>query len=174
MKNMICISNDLILKVLLGKDMPFCYHCGKSVEEDWIVCPFCTKSTQGSNSQHGINLQDSAVSEISTTNVTNTNIIDNSVKINEQTCPGCQATGNIHPRLCNCTINDVKCTNYYCELCKVTQNLFYLMCLDCAKKCDVKVCNKCGKEHSRHKKKCENPCGSKSFTSPKIHAQRNF
>ena len=132
--NLFLQTNDLILNAFLGIYMPFCYHCGKSVEEDWIVCPFCTKPTKGNNSQHSFNLQDSAIRDIATTNVQNTNIIDNSEKVNEQTCQGCHGKGNIHPRLCNYIINDVKCTNYMCELCIKEPLIGISMCIDCKHK----------------------------------------
>ena len=142
-------NQDLILNSFLGIYMPFCYHCGKSIEEDWIVCPFCTKPTKINNSQHSFNLRDSVIKEIATTNVQNTNIIDNSEKVNvqntniidnsekvnEQTCQGCHGKGNIHPRLCNYIINDVKCTNYMCELCIKEPLLGIRMCIDCKHKC---------------------------------------
>ena len=146
-------NQDLILKSFLDNYMPFCYHCGKSVEEDWIVCPFCTKPTKINNSQHSFNLRDSVIKEIATTNVQNTNIIDNSEKViattnvqntniidnsekvNEQTCQGCHGKGNIHPRLCNYIINDVKCINYMCELCIKEPLIGISMCIDCKHKC---------------------------------------
>ena len=148
--------------------MPFCYHCGKGVESEWNVCPFCTKPTQGINQDNQLNVRDSVVSDSNITNVTNTNIIDNTVKQNTQTCPGCNATGNIHPRLCLIVVDDVQCKNYICEFCARKEHMFarYLSCIDCNDSAQSKFCVMCNQKHKRYVRKCA--CGSRKFTIPEI------
>ncbi|MDA8615364.1 hypothetical protein N9L27_00900 [Candidatus Poseidoniales archaeon] len=91
--------------------MPFCYHCGKEIQADWISCPFCSNSIASNNV---VNVaSDSAVGEITTVSNTVNNNVTNMTPQNQ--CPSCYSSGNIS--IWNC--KKPNCQNLICGHCKI-------------------------------------------------------
>jgi len=103
--------------------MPFCQHCGKEVQTEWVTCPFCSVSISSSNA---VNIgSDSAVGEIN--NISN--IVNNhSTQIASSTqCPSCKATGNVSIFTCH----KGKCSNPICDHCKIEIDKNFPTCGSC-------------------------------------------
>ena len=92
--------------------MPFCYHCGKGVEDDWVACPYCGNSTTGSRSADIVVSQDSVVGEI--VQNTDNSITNITTSPSSTSCPQCNASGNITIFVCT----KDGCSNQMCNHCK--------------------------------------------------------
>ena len=87
--------------------MPFCHECGKEVQDDWVTCPFCSKSIgppSDNTMDVQMNVQDSVVAG-------DVNITQN-VGSNQSECPICNAK-NVEIYTCI----KVDCDESFCAVC---------------------------------------------------------
>ena len=87
--------------------MPFCRECRKEVQEDWVTCPYCSKSIGpplDNTMDVQMNVQDSVVAG-------DVNIIQN-VNSNQGECPIC---GSKNVEIYSCIKED--CKESFCTVC---------------------------------------------------------
>ena len=88
--------------------MPFCRECGKRVDEDWVTCPFCSKSI-GPPAARISDISDSIV--MGDVNVNDSKSISTAVK-SASTCPSCGSIGTTQISCSECE------SIAYCDICK--------------------------------------------------------
>jgi hypothetical protein len=97
--------------------MPFCRECGKEVQDDWKLCPYCESSVdppseQNSSSQStNMLLQDSVIAGDVTTTINDPSSISTAVQ-EASKCPHCDSSG---VTIISCSGCD---SMAYCSICR--------------------------------------------------------
>ena len=107
--NITSLRRPLEISILKAMYMPYCRECGKSVEENWVTCPFCSK-TIGQPASLNVGISDSVVMGDITT-INDSDSISSAV----QTASKCTSCGSIGTTLLACLV----CKKIaHCSICK--------------------------------------------------------
>jgi len=120
--------------------MPFCRECGKGVQEDWITCPYCSKSI-GPPATNSIALKDSVVmGDVSIADASVECARCNSKGVTIKSCMVCQ-----NPAFCSvCEDNVIKKRDTVCGEHYNDGNVDFHdgnICDDCFDSIRQKTCN---------------------------------
>jgi len=108
-----CAKGPLLEISQCNRDvMPFCRECGKEVQEDWVTCPYCSKSIGPPASRMINQLNDSVVGRDVITNISNDSSAISSALKSASKCRECGSIGTTQTACSDCK------KIAYCSVCE--------------------------------------------------------